>query len=111
MPQSMQRPAWRRSWAESPDSYTSFQSMMRTGTGRRAGSSRSVVFRKPLGSATCHLQDSGPDDIAVGVQPLGDGGLTGLQHSRVVAGQHADEVEGFRLEVLEHRGGELGAGL
>src|SRR5690606_40167428 len=97
----MQRLAWRRSTAESPGSYTSFQSMMRTGTGRRAGSSRSVALRKPLGSATGHLQDAGPDDVAVGVEPLGAGVLTGLEDGGVVARHDAHEVRRLRLEVVQ----------
>ena len=46
----------------------------------------------PSGSATGHLQDAAPDDVAVGVEPLVDGVLAGLQHRRVVARQHLDEV-------------------
>ena len=85
--------------------------MMRTGTGRRGGSSRSVTFRKPFGSATRHLQDAVPDDVAVGVEPLGDRLLAGLQHGRVVAREHADEVVELGLEVREQRRRERRVGL
>ncbi len=69
-PQSMQRPACRRSTARSPGSPISRQSRMRTGTGRFFGSSRSVTFRNPRGSATGHLQDLPPDVVRIGVDAL-----------------------------------------
>jgi hypothetical protein len=47
----MQRPAWRCNCSVSVGSYTSRQSINRIGTGRRGGSSRSRVFKKPFGSA------------------------------------------------------------
>src|SRR5690606_35886949 len=94
-----------------PGSYTSFQSMMRTGTGRRGWSSRSVVLRKPLGSATGHLQDAGPDDVAVRVESLLGRLLAGLQHRGVVARQDTDEVRDLGVEIVQESGGELGVRL
>jgi hypothetical protein len=43
MPQSMQRPAWVWSVSEGNSSYTSFQSLIRTGTGRRVGHLATVL--------------------------------------------------------------------
>src|SRR5437763_1399504 len=50
MPQSMHREAWARSSPSGNGSYTSCQSRMRTGTGRRVGTLR-PCFKKPVGSA------------------------------------------------------------
>src|SRR6478672_7781362 len=85
MPQSMHRPAWRLRTAESPASYTSFQSMRRIGTGRRGGSSRSGTLMKPRGSATGHLQDAAPHDVAVGVEAFVERGLPRREDGGVVA--------------------------
>ena len=72
-PQSMQRPAWRRSWLGVALLVDLFpvHDAHRNGTARREFAL--AYFRNPLGSATGHLQDSGPDDVAVGVEPLVDG--------------------------------------
>src|SRR3954454_8875473 len=85
--------------------------MRRTGTGRRAGSSRSVVFRKPLGSATGHLQNSVPYNVAVGVQALGNCCVTGFEHRGVVARKHLGEAIERGVALLEQSLGEGGSGL
>ncbi len=69
MPQSMQRLAWRWSTLVSCSSCTSFQSRMRTGTGRLGRFSRSRWVRKPCGSAMGVLQDERPGVRAVGSSP------------------------------------------
>src|SRR5687768_7606876 len=74
---------------------------MRTGTGRRAGSSRSRVLRKPWGSATGSLHDSVPDLGAVEVEALGLGGGTHVEDTLVVAGKDEREAATGRLPVLE----------
>src|SRR4029453_1212424 len=109
-PQSMQRPAWLFrppfSWA----SYTSFQSMIRTGTGRRGCVSRCRTFRNPRGSATGYLQDSRPYFFAVRVKALFDGVETGLQDCGVVARQYFGDAGGGVVEVLEQTAGQDGFG-
>ncbi len=87
MPQSMQRPAWRRSTVAVGGPRRPLSSPAAgPGTGRRGGSSRSRTLRKPFGSATGHLHDPGPDDVAVEVEPLGLGAcLRTATHARVVA--------------------------
>src|SRR6476661_9013110 len=100
-PQSMQRPAWLFRTPFSWASYTSFQSMMRTGTGRRGWVSRWRTFRNPRGSATGNLQDSRPYFFAVGVKALFDAVETGLQHGRVVARQHLGNAGSGVVKVFE----------
>src|SRR4051812_38519113 len=56
MPQSMHRAAWVRRWSAGNGSYTSRQSRRRTGTERRAGSSR-PYFMNPVGSPTGRRHD------------------------------------------------------
>src|SRR5690606_36607684 len=76
--------------------------MMRTGTGRRAGSSRSVTFRKPLGSATGHLQDPAPDCVAIRIDTGCLGFLAHGLHCREVAWQYSYEFGCHDIEVVQH---------
>src|SRR6476620_7380930 len=61
---------------------------MRTGTGRRVGSSRSRVVRKPWGSATGSLHDPVPHVGSVEVEALGRGLAPDVEDTLVVARQH-----------------------
>src|SRR5690606_27074380 len=85
-------------------------SMRRSATGRRLGSSRSWTLRNPLGSATGHLHDPAPHDVAVGVETLVDRRLARRKYSSVVTRKHLGELGRNLIEVLEHlsRHGRLG---
>src|SRR6187200_3450366 len=64
---------------------------MRTGTGRRVGSSRSRTLRKPCGSATGRLHDPLPDLRAVEVEALRLGRGADVEDTLVVARKHDGE--------------------
>src|SRR5882757_6235546 len=89
---SRQRSRWTRS----------FHSPRRSGTGRRCGVSRTVILRKPRGSATGGRHDRGVDVLARLF-----GGSDGGEHSLVVARHHLDEVLQLILPIgqnaLAHR--------
>src|SRR5690606_8373893 len=80
-------------------------------TGRRAGSSRSRVLRKPWGSATGSLHDPVPDLGAVQVEALGLGCGTHVEDTLVVAGKDEREAATGRLPALEQPGRDGRAGV
>src|SRR6266568_653228 len=104
-PQSMQRVACSRISSSDADGYTSRQSWMRTGTGRRVGSLRSYL-RKPCGSGTRCLHH-GLVDVATG----GFGGPDGFDHTLVLAGYHRGELLGRGHPLGQQAGGDRRAGL
>src|SRR5690349_24432549 len=74
---------------------------MRTGTGRRVGSSRSRVVRKPWGSATGSLHDPVPHVGTVEVEALCLGGGADVEDALVVAGKDEREALAGGRPVVE----------
>src|SRR3954454_8374215 len=105
MPQSMHRVSWSRISSSPAGGYTSRQSWMRTGTGRRLGSCRSYR-RKPFGSGTLNSHDR-LVDVATG----GFGGPDQFHHPLVVARDHGGELADRRRPVLEQPTGDRRLGL
>src|SRR5580704_8308834 len=98
MPQSMHRAPWRTASSSGNGSYTSRQSRSRTGTGRRAGSTRSYS-KNPVGlPMTSVLLVSAASaarrghDRRVHRHTLVDGASGGVEHPAVVAGHDLHEV-------------------
>src|SRR6478609_12224016 len=76
---------------------------MRTGTGRRAGSSRSRVVRKPWGSATGSLHDPVPHFGSVGVEALLLRLGPDVEDTLEVAREHEREALARSRPVVEQR--------
>src|SRR6478752_5358541 len=79
---------------------------MRTGTGRRAGSSRSRVVRKPWGSATGSLHDPVPHFGSVEVEALLLGLGPDVEDTLEVAREHEREPLARSLPVVEQGAGD-----
>src|SRR4051812_26273712 len=85
--------------------------MSRSATGRRAGSSRSCVLRKPFGSATSYLHDARPHDVAIGVQTFVDSCLSCCENGRVITRENLRETRDRLIHVLEESLGDGRTGL
>src|SRR5256886_5053089 len=108
IPQSMHRVACSRISPSAADGYTSRQSWIRTGTGRRAGSFR-PYRRKPWGSAI--LASSSRHNRVVDVVTGGLGGPDGFHHLLVVPRHDHGELLDRGHPPVEEPGGDRRAGL
>src|SRR5580704_19008978 len=99
----MHRAAWVRRLCSGNGSYTSFQSRIRTGIGRRVGASRRC-FMKPVMSPMCGLHDH-----LVDVETLLLGALDGGEDPLVILGEDLDPA--LAVPVGQQPNSDLRAGL